>query len=72
LVEGGAKIAQSFLDAKLVDRLVLFQSQNAIDAIDKSQMVLAPITPTTIPDNFVVSNQLTFGQDIMYEYGSRS
>lgn len=72
LVEGGAKIAQSFLDAKLVDRLVLFQSQNAIDAIDKSQMVHAPITPTTIPDNFVVSNQLTFGQDIMYEYGSRS
>jgi hypothetical protein len=56
----------------LNDRLVLFQSQNAIDAIDKSQMVHAPITPTTIPDNFVVSNQLTFGQDIMYEYGSRS
>lgn len=72
LVEGGAMIAQSFLDAGLVDRLVLFQSQNAIDTEDKSQMVHAPITPTTIPDNFVMSSQLTFGQDIMYEYASRS
>ena len=72
LVEGGTMIAQSFLDAGLVDRLVLFQSQNAIDTEDKSQMVHAPITPTIIPDNFVMFNQLTFGQDIMYEYALRS
>ncbi len=65
LVEGGAQIAKSFLDARLVDRLVIFQSNKNLVGINDA--VKAPISPQNI-DDFVLKNQLTFGSDIMYEY----
>jgi diaminohydroxyphosphoribosylaminopyrimidine deaminase/5-amino-6-(5-phosphoribosylamino)uracil reductase len=65
LVEGGAQIAKSFLDARLVDRLVIFQSNKNLVGINDT--VKAPISPQNI-DDFVLKNQLTFGSDIMYEY----
>jgi diaminohydroxyphosphoribosylaminopyrimidine deaminase/5-amino-6-(5-phosphoribosylamino)uracil reductase len=65
LVEGGAQIAKSFLDARLVDRLAIFQSNKNLVGINDT--VKAPISPRNI-DDFVLKNQLTFGSDIMYEY----
>lgn len=66
LVEGGVQVANAFLKAGLVDRLVVFQSDKKIGAIDGA--VKAPITPQIIGVDFVLKNQLTFGSDIMYVY----
>ena len=69
LVEGGALVAAAFLKAQLVDRLVIFQSDKNLSGIERA--VYAPITPQNMSDNFVLKNWLTFGSDIMYEYGQK-
>lgn len=68
LVEGGAQVAASFLNAGLVDRLVIFQSSDDLEIEDRKLAVAAPITPQKIGSGFSLKNQLTFGSDIMYEY----
>lgn len=68
LVEGGAQVAASFLNAGLVDRLVIFQSSDDLEIQDRKLAVAAPITPQKIGSGFSLKNQLTFGSDIMYEY----
>lgn len=68
LVEGGAQITRSFLEAKLVDRLVIFRSNNEVRDVSKADAVDAPITPQTVTEEFSLKNQMTFGDDVMYEY----
>lgn len=68
LIEGGAKIAESFLVAGFVDRIILFQSNTNLDVKDVAMKVKAPLTPDNVPQGFVLKNKLTFGTDLMYEY----
>lgn len=68
LVEGGAMIAESFIKAGFVDRIVLFQSSVDLDAKEDAAKVKAPITPDNMPQGFALKNKLTFGTDLMYEY----
>ncbi len=68
LIEGGAKIAKSFLAAGFVDRIILFQSNTNLDVKEDATKVKAPLTPDKMPEGFALKNKLTFGTDLMYEY----
>ena len=64
LVEGGANVAQSFLDAGLVDRIMLFEGGDTIGA----NGVVAPVTPDMIPQGFAHVHSEMFGTDRLDEY----
>lgn len=68
LVEGGAAIASAFLQYNLVDRLIIFQSQSRLRSLLGEDTVSSPITPANMPEHFELQNQMTFGNDICYEY----
>ncbi|MBO6918501.1 MAG: bifunctional diaminohydroxyphosphoribosylaminopyrimidine deaminase/5-amino-6-(5-phosphoribosylamino)uracil reductase RibD [Rhizobiaceae bacterium] len=68
LVEGGAKIATSFIKAGFVDRIILFQSNTNLDVKEDAMKVKAPLTPDNMPHGFALKNKLTLGADLMYEY----
>lgn len=59
IVEGGAAIAKSFLEADLVDRIDLYEGPVTIgqDGID------APVSPTNMPDGFMLTRTLQYGDD---------
>ncbi|MEL6751618.1 MAG: bifunctional diaminohydroxyphosphoribosylaminopyrimidine deaminase/5-amino-6-(5-phosphoribosylamino)uracil reductase RibD, partial [Pseudomonadota bacterium] len=56
MVEGGAKLARSFLKAGVVDRVTLFRSPNAL-----GDGIAAP----TIPDQFRIIRELRLGPDTL-------
>lgn len=64
LVEGGASVAASFLNAHLVDRIRLYVGPETIgnDGID------APLSPDNMPSGFDLIGTETFGADKRYEY----
>lgn len=59
MVEGGAKLAQSFLDAGLVDAIALFRSQAALGG---------GIKAPAIPQSFTERCNLTLGFDMLTFY----
>lgn len=59
LVEGGARTARSFLDAGLVDRVLLFQAPISIGAGG----LASPVTSTDIPPMFKLISTAHFGRD---------
>jgi diaminohydroxyphosphoribosylaminopyrimidine deaminase/5-amino-6-(5-phosphoribosylamino)uracil reductase len=64
LVEGGADVAKSFLNAGLVDRIVLFQSETIVGAGGLE----SPLTPSDMPEEFRLIRQDAFGPDRCTEY----
>ena len=64
LVEGGAAVACSFINAGLVDRIALFQGPSQIgeNGID------APLNPNQMPKGFALQSTRTYGKDICREY----
>lgn len=67
LVEGGAEIARSFLAERLVDRIVLFQSNVKIGAGG----IALPITQSSMPDGFDLARKEILGEDLCLEFVSR-
>lgn len=65
LVEGGAGIAKSFLDEKLVDRLAIFRSPVVIGGEDG---VVVTGFETHIADEFKILMQAHYGDDTYAEY----
>ncbi|MEN0001111.1 MAG: bifunctional diaminohydroxyphosphoribosylaminopyrimidine deaminase/5-amino-6-(5-phosphoribosylamino)uracil reductase RibD [Pseudomonadota bacterium] len=63
-VEGGAQLAQSFLDEDLVDRLLLIQSPKTIGAAG----LPSPIVPQTVSASFAQRGQERYGDDDAYFY----
>lgn len=63
-LEGGARLAQSFLDDDLVDQLVLSQSEVIIGG----DGVSSPLTPQSVPDRFAPRGQHRYGGDIQYRH----
>ena len=59
LVEGGARTARSFLDAGLVDRVLLFHAPISIGAGG----LASPVTSTDIPPMFKLISTAHFGRD---------
>lgn len=67
LVEGGAGVAKSFLDEKLVDRLVIFRSPLEIGS---EHGVAVDGLETHIADEFKIVRQARYGDDACTEYVS--
>ena len=69
MVEGGAKIAQSFLDSGLVDDIALFVGKKKISGqTNRTMLVHAPITTDTIPKNYVKTGIWKFGDAHLLKY----
>ncbi len=64
LVEGGARTAQRFLDADLVDRILLFQGPGTIG----EGGIESPVTKTNIPSSFRHIRASQFGDDRCDEF----
>ena len=68
LVEGGARVARDFLEAGLVDRILLFQGRAEIGAGG----IASPLTPGHIPVDFVHLRTDIFGGDRCDAYERKS
>ncbi|CDZ37322.1 Riboflavin biosynthesis protein RibD [Neorhizobium galegae bv. officinalis] len=64
LVEGGATIAKAFLDASLVDRVLLFQGTGIVG----EGGLESPLTPSDMPAGFKFVREESFGPDRCFEY----
>lgn len=64
LVEGGARAARSFLDAGLVDRVLLF---NGAGSIGKDG-VASPFVSGRVPDGFSLRHTARYGADVLQDY----
>lgn len=64
LVEGGARAARDFLDAGLVDRILLFTGPATIG----ENGIASPFERTSVPAGFVLRRTARFGDDIFEDY----
>ncbi len=64
LVEGGATVAKAFLDANLVDRILLFQGTGTVG----EGGLESPLTPSDMPTGFKLVREESFGPDRCFEY----
>lgn len=64
VVEGGARTASSFLDAGLVDRILLFSGASTIG----KDAVASPFVSGRLPDGFSLRNTARYGTDNFEEY----
>jgi diaminohydroxyphosphoribosylaminopyrimidine deaminase / 5-amino-6-(5-phosphoribosylamino)uracil reductase len=64
MVEGGGQVARAFLDAGLVDRLVLSQSELVVG----EGGLESPVTPSDIPTGFQRVREHRFGADRWLEF----
>jgi diaminohydroxyphosphoribosylaminopyrimidine deaminase/5-amino-6-(5-phosphoribosylamino)uracil reductase len=64
LVEGGARTARRFLDAGMVDRILLFQGPAEIG----EGGIESPVLKSNIPAEFMHVGQSRFGDDLCDEY----
>jgi diaminohydroxyphosphoribosylaminopyrimidine deaminase / 5-amino-6-(5-phosphoribosylamino)uracil reductase len=64
MVEGGAEVARRFLDAGLLDRIVLFQSELTVGVGGLE----SPVTPSDMPAEFQRIREDRFGADRCFEY----
>ncbi len=63
LVEGGARIAQSFLEEDLVDEIVVHIGGSPDEPESPDHAVYAPFTPKDLPNEFEIRQTLSFGRD---------
>lgn len=68
LVEGGARTARAFLDAGLVDRIVLFHGPTEIG----SDGIASPLDTADIGDEFSLVRSAVFGADRFDDYERRT
>lgn len=59
IVEGGATVARSFLDAGLVDRISLYEGALTIGP----DGIAAPVSPENMDDGFLLMETLQYGDD---------
>jgi diaminohydroxyphosphoribosylaminopyrimidine deaminase/5-amino-6-(5-phosphoribosylamino)uracil reductase len=64
LVEGGARAARQFLDAGLVDRILLYNGPATIGA----DGIRSPFGRTTVPAGFSLKRTARYGDDIFDDY----
>ncbi len=64
LVEGGARAARQFLDAGLVDRILLYSGPAAIG----EDGIRSPFDRTTVPAGFSLRRTARYGDDIFDDY----
>lgn len=64
LVEGGASVAQAFLEEGLADRIMLFES----DVVVGANGIRAPFTRESLPGGYGQSGEWLFGHDRCFEF----
>ena len=64
LVEGGAVVAKAFLDAKLVDRILIFEGAGTIG----EGGLESPLARSDMPAGFRLVEEDTFGADHLFDY----
>jgi diaminohydroxyphosphoribosylaminopyrimidine deaminase/5-amino-6-(5-phosphoribosylamino)uracil reductase len=64
LVEGGATVATVFLQADLVDRILLFQGTGTVG----EGGLESPTSPSDMPTGFALIRDDAFGADHCFEY----
>ena len=64
LVEGGAFAAKSFLEAGLVDRIMLFESPVVVG----DGGIETPLRRADIPGDYVLVSETTYGPDRCFDY----
>jgi diaminohydroxyphosphoribosylaminopyrimidine deaminase/5-amino-6-(5-phosphoribosylamino)uracil reductase len=64
LVEGGAHVAKSFLEAGLVDRILLFESPMVIGMGGLE----SPIQRADMPEEFTFVSETPYGPDRCFEF----
>ena len=68
LVEGGAKVAQSFVEANLVDEIALFTGVVEVG----SEGIASPLKQGSIPPQFSLARTLKLGEDRLDVYFAKS
>lgn len=64
LVEGGATVARAFLDARLVDRILLLEGPGMIG----EGGLESPLTRSDIPHDYVFVSETAYGPDRCFEF----
>jgi diaminohydroxyphosphoribosylaminopyrimidine deaminase/5-amino-6-(5-phosphoribosylamino)uracil reductase len=64
LVEGGATVARAFLEASLIDRVILFQGTSIVG----EGGLESPLMPSDMPAGFKLVREENFGPDRCFEY----
>ncbi len=64
LVEGGATVARAFLEASLVDRILLFEGETVIG----EGGIESPLTAHDIPEDYKPVRRMRFGADSCCDY----
>lgn len=64
LVEGGATVARSFLDAGFVDRIHLYSGAGPIG----ENGIASPLVPGAVPPGFALRRTMRLGNDLLEEY----
>ncbi|APG90591.1 bifunctional diaminohydroxyphosphoribosylaminopyrimidine deaminase/5-amino-6-(5-phosphoribosylamino)uracil reductase RibD [Sinorhizobium americanum] len=64
LVEGGARAARQFLDADLVDRILLYSGPSTLG----EDGIRSPFDRTTVPAGFSLKRSARYGDDIFEDY----
>lgn len=68
LVEGGAVAAKSFLDADLIDRILLFESDVVVGEGGIESPFRSSDMPASMPEGFRLVRSSSFGADRVHEY----
>ncbi len=68
MVEGGSGIATSFLEANLVDEIVIHLGRPTEMKAQDRELVMSPITPSNLPNGFVLCEERVFGTDRALRY----
>ncbi len=64
MVEGGSKVAESFLKENLVDEIMLYVGGEPEVTNIPKDAVIAPFTPDNLPEGFEIREELRFGSDL--------
>jgi diaminohydroxyphosphoribosylaminopyrimidine deaminase/5-amino-6-(5-phosphoribosylamino)uracil reductase len=71
LVEGGARVARSFLEADLVDEVMLFRSAKALGGELVPALAGLPLSFIEASNRFRRTERRRFGSDVLSRYERR-
>ena len=63
MVEGGGAVASAFIEAELVDEIVLFVGNDAQSISNADKVVYASFNPGNLPEKFEIREEMMFGTD---------
>jgi diaminohydroxyphosphoribosylaminopyrimidine deaminase/5-amino-6-(5-phosphoribosylamino)uracil reductase len=75
MVEGGGKMADAFLEGKLVDEIILYAGGQSLEDLlgnieqgSRSSWINSPVVPDIVPESFHLSAQWQYGNDRVSRY----